>query len=164
METYITIADYAKRIGISPQAVYRKIQRGTFQQQLTEMNGKMYVRLIVEDEEPKTNNNRAEAEKESRNTTGIGDGHSKNSDTEIISSLLHQLEEKDRQITALHDEVNTLLRIVDQSQKLHLLSETATDEIKNPTSVPYAESTEIHAEAQQERTSLFKRLSTWFYR
>jgi len=84
----LDIAGVAGRMGITPEAIRKRIARGTLQ--ATKRNGRWYVVLDAVSGPSMTDENGRPVQDEQANKDGL------------VQALLAQLEAKDRQISELH--------------------------------------------------------------
>ena len=114
---FLTIAEYAKFEGVSPQSVYKRLNnpKSNLQPFLVEVeftDGKTKKMLKSEvitalKEEPKP-----------KSVISSSMPNSNNPDDKVITALIAQLEVKDREISRLHDEIDRLQTSFDHSQQL----------------------------------------------
>lgn len=98
MEEYISVSEYARKEGISVQAVYKRLN-SSLKQYLIIKNGKKYINTscFMENSSSK----------------------SLNEDLNIINILNNQLKEKDKQIEALQRQNEALTNALTAAQALH---------------------------------------------
>lgn len=160
---YISVSEFAKRKGISRQAVYKKIKNDNqLSTCVKQVDNKIVIdyslfRMLTDNQaDNQTDNqtdvkcqpikNKVDSNKYRKNTPidSQEDRNSNQSDSNeyrIIEILKKELEEKNKQI-------ETLQRLLDQEQQLHLIEKNKIDQL------------DVEQEPQQEKTekSFFKKI------
>ena len=106
-----TIKQLADELGVSKTAVNKKIDKLGLRKQLSQVGGKWFIPESVE-------NTIKKSFSQATKTDNVSDNQS-----EIVSSLLKQLEEKDRQIQEKDRQLEQVLKSLDQAQQLQAISE-----------------------------------------
>ena len=167
MQQLITIADYAAMKGVSVQAVYKQINRGTLPHQLKTVGKKKYIVLPDPDgEQPK-----AQEQSEQKQAAPVNVQAEKTEQlqsSQIIELLQEQIRQQAKELEELRTEnkiLNTKIleyadrfaTLADQAQHLQLKSSIALPPEVNKAPVqeqeaePVQEQTETAAPAQKPR-------------
>ena len=170
----LTVEEYSKREGISPQAVYKKIEKGQLKIVEERRNDNRKVKYILIEEAPfdpvqpnstddqpfqpnSTDNQPTSTDNSTEEEQPIQPNSTEKDD--LINLLKAEIEAKNRQIEALQEqartqaethktEIENLHRLFDQEQQLHALA------LKQ---LPPPKETE-EEQTEQKKKGLFKRL------
>jgi len=99
---YLTIKEFSKKAGVSPQYVYKEIRDGKLTQYTEIVDGKKVLK-------PEALEIIGKRKHDNKNSTN---------DQSIVSLLRDQLNEKDRQIEELHTELQRSQELLQRSQEL----------------------------------------------
>lgn len=114
MKEYISIAEYAKRAGISPQAAYKRIVKPEFKEFIKVDNRKKYVdtAIFAEGIQPSDKPNSTELNQPLNQSLNQVD----NATNKLIAALEAQIKEKDEQINRLLDQLTTQQELLKNEQ------------------------------------------------
>lgn len=114
---FLSVSEFAKQIGMSRQAVYKKIKNDNqFSTCVNEVNNQIFIDIEA-------------FRKISVNQTGNQvdmDCKPVDSKSELIEILKKELEEKNRQLEEKDNQIRMFQKLLDQEQQLRLINNTET--------------------------------------
>lgn len=119
---YLTISEYAKIKGCSTSAVYKRLST-TLQPFTTMVDGKKALKIEVLQYDDKKKYSTVDNQPSSTPLQP-----EKKENEEVISSLLRQLEEKDKQLGEKDKQISELHKLLDQQQQLQLQTQKQLDD------------------------------------
>lgn len=176
-ERLITVKEFAKRAGISPQAVYKAIKSGRLQP--AKRDGKRVyllstdinkIKPLTTDNQPNTTNNNQEQPQETNQNqpetgeeppAGKAAGQEAPADAEtlrrLVDMLQAQLDTKDKQIMALTEALTEAQKSIRAAQALHA-GTIQTQLIEGGEEAQKEEQTDPAADPPKEKKGFFRRL------
>lgn len=153
MKIQLSVKEYAEREGISPQAVYKRLQAGLVESAERVENGKTVKTILLEVPDPAPDATEAT---EPRSESSI--------DTRTLDILEAQLKVKDEQIAALNAQIAALTELLHNSQQLQAHTQVLLQD-KNETPAPENEViTESSEREEIEPQPEQKGILTWLKR
>lgn len=116
----ITILELAQELHLGKSTISRKINELGIKEQLTKIDGAYYLSDEQADAVRSTTTHH-KATHGAHQTSKRTKQAQTNSDAALIELLNKQLESREQELKALHDEVKELHRLLDQQQQLNLL-------------------------------------------